>query len=328
MGEVRDATDSAQPSPQEEPTDLLIRPARSEDRDPVMAIAAQIWEGHDYLPEVWESWLHDPAGPMIVAVLAGVPAAVAKITLQSPTEAWLAGMRVDPAQRGRGLASAMTAYLLRWLDERHIPIARFSTSGDNTPIHHIAAQLGFQRITAVDHKHRGLEPGLHGPAATGPRFGKRAQPAESPRLLTPDEEAIAWEMVTHSTLLRATQGLYGVGWTWMRFRRSDLQKHLARGEVSGWGPGPAALAIAVHRSARVPRYVSLVTGARDAGLALLRTLGTVPHLVVEDPASPPQLRMPVPEGDPDSAWMAEQAGLAAGDFAMWLFQRDAREVRQ
>lgn len=306
--------------------DLVIRPARPEDREAVFAIAAQIWEGHDYLPEVWEEWLHDPAGPMVVAVFAQVPVAVAKITLQSPTEAWLAGMRVDPAHRGRGLARAVTVHLLRWLDERGVPIARFSTGGDNEPIHHIAAQLGFERLTAVDHRRRELEQRLPG-AAVGEQGTGGAQPSWAyPRVLTPDEEPAAWELAARSSFLRATHGLYGVGWTWMRFQRSYLQRHLARGEVWGWGPDPAALAIVIHRSAHVPRYVSLVAGAREAGLALLRALAAAPCPVEQVAEEPPQLRMAVPEGDPESTWLAEQAGLAAGDHAMWLLQRDSREA--
>lgn len=303
--------------------DLVIRSARPKDRAPILAIAAQIWEGHDYLPRVWERWLHDPAGPMVVAVLAGVPVAVAKTTLQSPTEAWLAGIRVDPAHRGRGIAKAVTAFQLRWLEARHIPIARFSTAGENEAIHYIAAEMGFQRVAAVDHWRRELEAGAAGVAVVGRQAGQRTQ-SGIPRLLTMDEEPVAWELAKNSPLFRATQGLYGVGWTWRRFRRVDLQQHLARGEVWGWGPDPAALAIVVHRSARVPRYVSLVTGAREAGLALLRALRTVPHLVVEDLDSPPQLRMAVLEEDAESTWLAAQAGLAPGEFAMWLFERDAR----
>jgi GNAT superfamily N-acetyltransferase len=292
--------------------DLLIRPARPGDRPAVFAIAAQIWEGHDYLPDVWEGWLHDPTGPLFVAVLDDIPIAVAKITLQSPTEAWLAGMRVDPAYRGRGVAAAVTVRQLQWLEERHVPIARLSTGHDNLPIHHLAGELGFRRIVAGDHWSRDL-----------------AQPAVGmSRILTPDEEPVAWELIARSSFLQVTQGLYGVGWTWMRWDRSRLQGHLARGEVWGWGTAPDALAIVVHRSARVPRYVSLVAGEREAGLALVCALGTVPRLVVEDADQPPQLRLAVLEGATDTAWIAERAGLAAGDYAMWLFERNSREVQR
>lgn len=291
---------------------LSVRPARADDRAAVMAISAQVWDGHDYLPEVWESWLRDPAGPMLVTLADGVVVAVCKITLQSPSEAWFAGIRVDPAYRGRGIALATTQAQLAWLAARDIPLARFTTASDNVAIHRLAGRLGFRRVAVVQHTGRPLQEG---------------EPLPDLRTLSPDEESRAWGLFSAAPFLRATAGLYGVGWTWMRFDRTHLQGHLARGEVFGCGADPAALAIAVYRSPQTPRYVTLLAGERREALALLRALLVVRNLPVHDPAQPPSLRLPVPEGDPDPSWVAAQAGLQPqAGHQMWLFERLAGEV--
>lgn len=290
---------------------LSVRPARPDDRAAVMAISAQVWDGHDYLPEVWESWLRDPAGPMLVTLLDGVVAAVCKITLQSPSEAWFSGIRVDPACRGRGVASATTRAQLEWLAARGIPLARFTTASDNVAIHRLAEHMGFRRVAVVQHTGRPLQEGA---------------PVPGLRTLSPDEESRAWDMFSKASFLRATGGLYGVGWTWMRFDRTRLQRHLARGEVFGRGADPTALAIAVYRSPQTPRYVTLLAGERRESLALLQALLVVRHLPAHDPAQPPVLRLPVPDGDADQGWVAAQAGLQPqADHQMWLFERLAGE---
>jgi len=138
---------------------LEFRSARPEDREAVLAISAQIWEGGDYLPEVWQQWLHSPAGPLQVALLDGRPVAVSKVELQSPSEAWLAGMRVDPAHHGKGIASALLEYTLQWLDARGVPISHFTTASTNSPIHRMARCTGFRLVTEVTHLRRPLERG-------------------------------------------------------------------------------------------------------------------------------------------------------------------------
>lgn len=292
--------------------ELEIRPALASDYESVAAISARIWEGHDYLPEVWPDWLHDPAGPLLVAIADGRPVAVDKITLHSPSEAWLSGMRVDPAYQGRGIARAVTAHTLRWLDERRVPVARFTTASNNKPIQRIAEALGFRRLAAVRHLRRPLEAG----------------PAERvPRRLAPHEEDLAWELFGGSPFLAATGGLFGPGWTWQRLTRERLREHLTQGQVLAWGRPARAGAIAVdEREPRLSRRVAVLAGQRRAALELLRALLREPELEVQDPDRPPELRLSAPEGVPDLDWIAEQLGLAPRhDWGMLLFERRKAE---
>ncbi len=85
--------------------DLMIRPARAADRDAVVAFCRRIWEGNDYVDaEVFDNWLNDVPGPMLVGDLAGRPVALAKVTVHADGHAWFQGLRVDPDVQGQGVA--------------------------------------------------------------------------------------------------------------------------------------------------------------------------------------------------------------------------------
>jgi hypothetical protein len=46
-----------------------LRPVRPGDRAAVEAIAAQVWDGEDYLPQVFDDWLADPEGLFCAATI-------------------------------------------------------------------------------------------------------------------------------------------------------------------------------------------------------------------------------------------------------------------
>src|SRR5438309_11693821 len=95
-----------------------IRPARPEDREAVLAFCRQTWEWGDYIAHVWDEWLHDPKGILFVATVDGKPVAVSHLQMLNETDAWLEGMRVDPANHQhrltRALDEAMLPEILSW----------------------------------------------------------------------------------------------------------------------------------------------------------------------------------------------------------------------
>ena len=87
--------------------DTEIRQARSEDREAVLAFCKHTWEGGDYIEYVWDEWLHDPRGVFYVAAMQGQPIGIAHLRMLNTPEAWLEGMRVDPAHRQHGVGTAL-----------------------------------------------------------------------------------------------------------------------------------------------------------------------------------------------------------------------------
>src|SRR5512135_403364 len=124
----------------------VIRPALPLDREAVLEFCKFIWDGHDYIPYVWDEWMADPAGEMFVAEYAGKPVGLGRLTHLAPGQWWLEGLRVDPAHQDRKIGSLMNDYLnATWL-ERGDGFVRLMTSSKRVKVHHMCEQHGFTRI--------------------------------------------------------------------------------------------------------------------------------------------------------------------------------------
>jgi len=126
---------------------IEIRPARPEDREAVLAFSAHTWEWGDYIEYVWNEWLHDPQGMLFVATSDGQPVGVGHMRMLTKTEAWLEGLRVDPAFRRQGVASALYDAQLADAMRRGATIARLITESTNTAAIRIL-ERGFMRRVA------------------------------------------------------------------------------------------------------------------------------------------------------------------------------------
>lgn len=302
-------------------TPLEIRPARPDDRDAVLSFCARIWEGHDYLPQVWDEWLNDAQGLLLVALREGVPIAVARADLSLPHEAWLEGMRVDPAHHQEGVATALFEAQLEEVARRGVRVARLMTVGTNWPVHRMCTRLGFQRVARVRQRHRDLQ---------------RGTPPAAARPLEPGEWSVAQALLLgparRGTLsfLQATGGLYSRGGIWTEWNETRLHEHLARGEVWVWEEKgrPAALAvISPHRRRRGAFEIGLWEGPAGAGARLLEALAHRPELPPAEPARPLGLRLALPAETRRLHRAAAAAGyrfLPGRRWEMWIFERIMR----
>jgi GNAT superfamily N-acetyltransferase len=266
---------------------LLIRLAQAADRDAVLAFCAHIWDGHDYVPSVWDEWLQDPQGIFLAALLDGVPVAVARAVFPTPDEAWLEGMRVDPDHRGAGIALALSAALVETCRERGARSVRLMTVGDNYPIHRICARLGLDLALRLQRRFCALEAG---PAPAGLR---QLGPADLPLA-----QALLARPARGPRFLEMTRGLYSLaGGIWTAWNEARLRQHLARGEAWTWEGGRGARAIAVvnpHRRRAGVFEVGLLEGPGPDCAALLEALHWRAALPPADPDETPGTRMFLP----------------------------------
>lgn len=104
------------------------------------------WEGGDYIPRVWDHWLADPHGALVVGVDArDEPVALGRLAVPAPGEGFIEGVRVAPAVRRQGWGRTMFAHLRALANGQGLPTVRFLTEASNTPVHRLAASLGFTR---------------------------------------------------------------------------------------------------------------------------------------------------------------------------------------
>src|SRR5438132_11941458 len=198
--------------------DLVIRRARRSDKRDVLAAVRTIWGGQDRIPDVFDRWVTHRTGPFFVAESGGRVVGMGKLTVVSPTEAWLEGGRVAPRWRRKGIATALIAHRIAYARDRGFRVLRFSTASDNTPIHRAARHFGFTRVGALA------------------RRDATARPGQVPVRATPAQERAVLRRVGPLVQL-------GHGWEWREITSRDVRSAIARSRVfvSGKGVGAAAI---------------------------------------------------------------------------------------
>ena len=196
-----------------------MRPARPEDRDAVLAFCAHTWDDGDYIEYVWDDWLDDARGVLLVGLLDGTPVGINHLRMVSADEAWLEGMRVDPAYRRAGFGGVLTSRAMVAGRERGAAVARLFTSSDNLASQGMIARFGFVRVAEmVRYRGPALPPGDTAQLATLTRPG-------------PDDFERIWEWLVQSNLAPLTGGLEYDDWQARALTEPLLRGYLAAGQV-------------------------------------------------------------------------------------------------
>ncbi len=183
--------------------DFDIRPARSEDREAVLAFCIQTWDWGDYIEFVWDEWLNDPQGKLFVATKDGRPVGVANMRMLNKTEAWFEGMRVDPTLRQQGIASALYNAQRREAVGRGATTARLITESTNAGAIRLLERASMHRVGAYA-PFRAL------PVTTP---SKREYGLEIPVLATAADLDNIIDYLNASNIFPAVGGLYYQGFT-------------------------------------------------------------------------------------------------------------------
>src|SRR4029077_17638879 len=85
------------------------RPLRPADRERVLEITKDVWEGRDYIHRVFDSWVADAGASFQAAEIDGVVIGVQRLRPYAPGLVWYEGLRVAPSHRRQGVARAMLA---------------------------------------------------------------------------------------------------------------------------------------------------------------------------------------------------------------------------
>jgi len=179
-------------------SDTEIRAARPEDRDAVLAFCQQTWEWGDYIEHVWEQWLADPNGLLLVATIDGQPVGLSHLKLLNATAGWLEGMRVAPAYRKQGISTALNNTMLAEAMKRGATKAGLITESTNTASISMAERGYFRRLGAY-----ALYRATPEAAATRQRYG-----LDTPQLATQDDINAIIDYLNASSIFPACGGLY------------------------------------------------------------------------------------------------------------------------
>lgn len=202
-------------------SDITVRQARAEDREAVLAFCAHTWEWGDYIENVWDRWLSDPAGLLLVALAGDRPVGILHLQMLNATEAWQEGMRVDPAFRRQGIAHQLTLEAGVEAMRRGATTVRLLTDSTNTASIHMVEQAHWRQIGAYSIY-------TAEPLTSIPRHNVGL---DEPVLATLSDldEIIAYLDV--SSIFPAVGGIYYSDFTGYRISDTLLKEQIERGEI-------------------------------------------------------------------------------------------------
>ncbi|GCE19333.1 GNAT family N-acetyltransferase [Dictyobacter kobayashii] len=125
---------------------IEIRPALASDREPILAFCANTWEWGDYIEQVWDEWLQEPEGQLLVAVVDQQLAGVVHIQVFNETEAWLEGLRVNPDYRRQGLGRALNEAAMVEAMRRGATTIRLAVDSHNMASIELSESMHMRRV--------------------------------------------------------------------------------------------------------------------------------------------------------------------------------------
>lgn len=202
----------------------VCRPALPSDRADVLEFTKFIWGGNDYIRYVWDEWLADPRGVLVVAEYAGHAVALGKATFVTDGQWWLEGLRVDPKYQGLKIGSHIFQYLDDWWKQHAGGTYRLMTSYERVQVHHLCQRFGWSKIGEVK---------MYEGAASRAKRAQRAQPAH---MFQPVAEAEAPDAARFASAnLGYCWGLADIGWKHARPDQRIMEGYSREGTLHWWG---------------------------------------------------------------------------------------------
>jgi len=123
-----------------------IRPLQSTDKADILEISQHTWDGHDYLPYFFDSWLRDIDSHTAAIEVDGHVVALANLRIiDNGQTGWMEGLRVHPDYRGTGMATILTEHVVEMAEKIPVARIRYTTAAGNTPSLHLAEKVRMKR---------------------------------------------------------------------------------------------------------------------------------------------------------------------------------------
>ncbi|HXC76447.1 MAG TPA: GNAT family N-acetyltransferase [Candidatus Acidoferrum sp.] len=125
-------------------SDLVIRPVRPADRERVVELCRDIWDGHDYVPRVFDDWVSDSASAFQAVEVDGIVVGLQRLRPYAPGLLWYEGLRVASSHRRQGLARHMLLAAVAQAREQDFHEIRLATG--NPAAASLFEAVGFARL--------------------------------------------------------------------------------------------------------------------------------------------------------------------------------------
>lgn len=212
--------------PHDDLSRVVCRPALMKDTADMLELTSHIWEGNDYLPQVWNEWLADPHGFLAVAEYHGRVVGIAMLECQGMNEWYLAGLRVHPDMEGQGIAGRLHDYILDFW-QRQIARGVIRLVTHRAKVKHLCERTGFKSVCEYTIF---VAPGLPEPVGT---FSPAAQ----------DQVERILALGSNSPVFEWLGSMYGHGWSWSAPQPKFITQAIEKQHAWLWQDGLGALVI-------------------------------------------------------------------------------------
>jgi N-acetylglutamate synthase-like GNAT family acetyltransferase len=231
--------------------EVTIRPVRATDRARVVELTRDVWNGHDYVPRVFDDWVSDAGAAFQAIELDGVVVGLQRLRPYSSGLIWYEGLRVASTHRRQGLARVMLRSAIAEAREQGFREMRLATA--NPAAAKLFEESGFERVQ-------------------DDRWwkGRRVEGGESARIPDPSEAQKLWTAIASSPGIELWGGVTA-DFNCARDLNTDELARLAAAGMLRAGPGGRAI-VGLREPWGDNLAVAFVAGAGGALRELLLAL--------------------------------------------------------
>jgi GNAT superfamily N-acetyltransferase len=244
---------------------VVVRPALASDKAAVLQFCQQTWPDiEDYIASVWDKWMADVSGQILVALLKERPVAMARVVRLSDIEGWWEGLRVDPQYRGRGLVSVLESAVKQYFREVGVEVIRSCVAKWNTIMHGIMQRRGYQQVGCYL---------LH-------RADAVQAPVEQIGKLTGDDAEAVWSFLNSQDGSLRERLFVSRGAKWQTLATFQLRERLSAGLFWGYRQGESLQSLLIQsymESADTSLWVGYIDGTLEGLPVLLQEMRCLAH---------------------------------------------------
>lgn len=241
---------------------LEMRPARAADREAMLEITRDVWDGHDYLPSVFDMWVADPGATFQAAEVDGVVAGFQRLRPLSREVIFYEGLRVWTPFRRQGLARRMLSAAIQQARGLGFRVMRLSTGNPHAIPLFTAAGFELELDTRI-------------------AFAKAMEGADPPALGRPADSDRLFRSLASDPGFTAYQGCLVDGATLLTLDAAELARRCEMGQVK-IGAGGRALVITRPWPDDTELWIGFIAGSGAALRDLLLAVRSEADLLGRD----------------------------------------------
>ncbi len=123
----------------------MFRKVEPGDKESILDLIKDVWDGTDYIGNIFDEWTLEPEGEFTCLLLDNEIVGVSKMTHFSSDLVWFEGLRVSSKYRNHGLGKQFMEYQLKRAIELGYKRVQLSTYFKNLSIN-IIEKFGFEKI--------------------------------------------------------------------------------------------------------------------------------------------------------------------------------------